>query len=170
MQDRPCMPTVTTIFRHWVLEMRTFPHLLHGKIRCFACDTEDRPLERAHLIPHAEGGGGSKRNLVLLCKRCHRDAPMIAVSRQPMIDWINNRESDMSFMARRISEEMTATEGFIEKVNLIGVPKDICDRIEQKLKQIGAGIHPGGDPTATIIYAASLVYDDMAASGLKRQA
>lgn len=86
---------------------------------------------------------------------------MIAVSPQPMIDWINRREWDMSFMARRIFEEMAAIEGLTEKINIFGVPDDIITKLEGKLRQIGAGIHPGGDCTATAMYAVSLVYDDL---------
>jgi len=32
-------------------------------------------VERCHLVPHALGGADSPANLVLLCGRCHRDAP-----------------------------------------------------------------------------------------------
>ena len=56
---------------------------------CFACRRECS-LQRAHLIPNSVGGTGDPENLVLLCARCHREAPMIGSSAQPMIDWIGD--------------------------------------------------------------------------------
>src|SRR5689334_5981152 len=78
-----------------------------GEPSCFACgwmaaDRDAEPvlwrvweealLERCHLVPHALGGLDCADNLVLLCGRCHRDAPDVATP-DYMLRWIGARES-----------------------------------------------------------------------------
>jgi hypothetical protein len=48
-------------------------------------------LERCHLVPHALGGPDSPENLVLLCGRCHRDAPDVG-SADHMLWWVGDRK------------------------------------------------------------------------------
>jgi HNH endonuclease len=52
--------------------------------RCWRCGYKSR-LERCHIIPHALGGSEDPENLVLLCGRCHREAPNVA---DPSFMWI----------------------------------------------------------------------------------
>lgn len=54
-----------------------------AKERCWRC-ADERPLERAHIVPAALGGKDEPQNLVLLCKRCHADGPNVA---DPEIIW-----------------------------------------------------------------------------------
>ncbi|MEW4529902.1 HNH endonuclease [Maioricimonas sp. JC845] len=42
--------------------------------RCWRCGYEAR-LERCHIVPASLGGLDEPSNLVLLCKRCHQEAP-----------------------------------------------------------------------------------------------
>jgi len=42
--------------------------------RCWRCGYKSK-LERCHIIPDSLGGTDSPSNLVLLCHRCHREAP-----------------------------------------------------------------------------------------------
>lgn len=42
--------------------------------RCWRCGCERR-LEKCHIIPHALGGKDDISNLILLCNRCHKEAP-----------------------------------------------------------------------------------------------
>lgn len=42
--------------------------------RCWRCGYESR-LEKCHIVPASLGGEASPKNLVLLCARCHREAP-----------------------------------------------------------------------------------------------
>lgn len=62
-------------------------------------------LERAHVVA-ASIGGGSKdpSNFVLLCKRCHHDAPM---SNRPEIlfDWMLHREDWVVWQLRELTYE-----------------------------------------------------------------
>ncbi|MCW2994324.1 MAG: hypothetical protein JWQ18_1819 [Conexibacter sp.] len=77
---------------------------------CFACgfsgtDDDDAVaewklwnravLERCHLVPAALGGSDEPSNLVLLCRRCHQDAPNVADPTY-MLDWIARRDPWLS--------------------------------------------------------------------------
>ena len=44
--------------------------------RCWRCGCECT-LHRCHIIPHSLGGKDEPSNMVLLCNRCHREAPNI---------------------------------------------------------------------------------------------
>lgn len=58
---------------------------------------EAAALDRCHLIPRALGGDESPANLVLLCRRCHRDAPNVGDPTY-MLRWIAERESHFAHM------------------------------------------------------------------------
>lgn len=44
--------------------------------RCWRCGYK-KPLERCHIIPDSLGGKDETSNMVLLCKRCHIEAPNV---------------------------------------------------------------------------------------------
>ena len=46
-------------------------------------------LERCHIIPHSLGGANTPDNYVLLCKKCHSEAPNIN-NKTSMWDWIKS--------------------------------------------------------------------------------
>lgn len=50
---------------------------------CWRCG-EARPIERAHIVPHALGGADAPENFVLLCRPCHAEAPGVD---DPSILW-----------------------------------------------------------------------------------
>ena len=52
--------------------------------RCWRCGHKSH-LERCHIVPHSLGGLDSPSNLVLLCYRCHKEAPNVA---DPRFMWI----------------------------------------------------------------------------------
>ncbi len=52
--------------------------------RCWRCGYRST-LRRCHIIPDPHGGPKSPHNLVLLCGRCHREAPNVA---DPRFMWI----------------------------------------------------------------------------------
>lgn len=54
--------------------------------RCWRCGYEKK-LQRCHIIPDSLGGKDEPSNLVLLCERCHIDAPNVD-SKTFMWDWI----------------------------------------------------------------------------------
>jgi len=47
--------------------------------RCWACGRKKwkRNFDRCHIIPRSLGGSDSAENLVLLCPRCHKQAPNV---------------------------------------------------------------------------------------------
>lgn len=91
-----------------------------GEPSCFACgwmavDADATPvlwdvweeamLQRCHLVPHALGGPDSPANLVLLCGRCHGDAPDVGDA-DYMLRWIERREPWGCALAREINEAL----------------------------------------------------------------
>lgn len=70
---------------------------------CAACGYESRHLQRCHVVPHALGGSDvDPENFVLLCKRCHIDAPD---HRDPihMHAWVADHLTDSAERARAVS-------------------------------------------------------------------
>lgn len=72
------------INNYWLKE---FDHLEENYPTCFICGKETN-LQLCHLIPDKLGGTKEPDNIVLLCSRCHSNAPNIAIP-QIMIDWIH---------------------------------------------------------------------------------
>ena len=58
-----------------------------AKGRCWRCSKESKSIEKCHIVPHSLGGSNEPSNFVLLCKRCHREAPNVNDSRG-MWDWL----------------------------------------------------------------------------------
>jgi hypothetical protein len=54
--------------------------------RCWRCGYKAR-LEKCHIIPHSLGGVDEVSNLVLLCNRCHKEAPN-STDKECMWEWI----------------------------------------------------------------------------------
>lgn len=61
--------------------------------RCWRCGYKSS-LQRCHIIPHSLGGLDHPSNLVLLCVRCHREAPNHS---NPKYMWIWLRATCASF-------------------------------------------------------------------------
>lgn len=73
--------------------------------RCWRCGYGSR-LQRCHIVPDSLGGLNEPSNLVLLCGRCHREAPNVADTRMM---WICLRTScvpfyDMYWTTRGVEE------------------------------------------------------------------
>lgn len=110
---------------------------------CFACGS-GRRLERCHLIAKSAGGDISNSNLVLLCGRCHEDAPMLGSSPIPMIDWINRRESEVSYALRRLHLEAESI-GLIELVKRVGEPDNFYAKFGAYYREHRCDYHPRGN-------------------------
>lgn len=98
------LPPYFKIVQAWKHEGRFVPDLYTP--HCFAClrprlldhsgdnwehDWSSAGLERCHIIGKSIGGSYDPANLVLLCPRCHRDAPMTN-NRELMLTWMRHRE------------------------------------------------------------------------------
>ncbi len=60
---------------------------------CWRCGYKAR-LQKCHIVPKARGGALVAANLVLLCRRCHREAPNVA---DPRFMWIWLRATSVPF-------------------------------------------------------------------------
>ena len=145
------MPGVTAIVRHWA-EQGTFRRVESDEDKnCFACGDPARSLERCHLVAEAQGGGAEVSNIVLLCKRCHLEAPMIGSSAQPMIDWISRREDYRIRLYRRLVEECGAIRPtLLEEASGLGLDEEEWGRLLAVAGQgMKLGYHPEGDMLAS---------------------
>lgn len=61
--------------------------------RCWRCGYRSE-LQRCHIIPEALVGANDASNLVLLCGRCHREAPNVS---DPRFMWIWLRSTCVAF-------------------------------------------------------------------------
>lgn len=76
---KPIKTTVKEIIKYWevrVDESELSIDFSEAAERCWRCAYESK-LQRCHIIPHSLGGEDSASNLVLLCSRCHIEAPNI---------------------------------------------------------------------------------------------
>ena len=62
--------------------------------RCWRCGYPTKRLQRCHIVPRAFGGPYAPENLVLLCRRCHREAPNVD---DPRFMWIWLRATCLPF-------------------------------------------------------------------------
>lgn len=100
----------TAIGRYWISaegrrRLRSFWVDEDGST-CFACGF-DGGLERAHLVPYEMGGADEPANLVILCRRCHKDAPDLA-DPTAMLRWIERRESYNDYLSREFVPDLRA--------------------------------------------------------------
>ena len=96
------LPSRLAIQRYWIETDVSLTSCDEFELSCFGCgewfngrydgDPEKTPLDRAHIIPKSHGGTNDVSNIVLLCKTCHRDAPMYG-TKDDFISWLNSRES-----------------------------------------------------------------------------
>jgi ribosomal protein L37E len=61
--------------------------------RCWRCGYSSR-LERCHIVPKSLGGSDDPSNLILMCKRCHKEAPNVK-DKNFMWTWIENDHGKM---------------------------------------------------------------------------
>lgn len=75
-------------------------------------------LERCHIFPKAHGGCNCEANLVLLCKKCHKDSPDTK-NLEIFITWVRNRKSDFHHMSVELKEAIDDLSYNIEKNDVI---------------------------------------------------
>lgn len=88
---KPIQTTVKEIVDYWsarVAECELSVDFSEAAERCWRCAYQSK-LERCHIVPHSLGGEDSASNLVLLCKRCHIEAPNIN-DHQFFWDWLKS--------------------------------------------------------------------------------
>jgi 5-methylcytosine-specific restriction endonuclease McrA len=63
--------------------------------RCWGCGRKKgrKNFDRCHIVPRSQGGANGPDNLVLLCTRCHREAPNV---NDPPFMWLWLRSRSVS--------------------------------------------------------------------------
>lgn len=131
---------------------------------CFGCGVEaggtgsevarwnGSGLERAHMTAAALGGEDAPENLMLLCSRCHADAPMVS-DPAAMLRWVTVREG----------EEMAYARAALAELGRLGVTVDGCAlsradavvaAVPAAAKEVGAASHSGRMSPATLALVA----------------
>ena len=85
--------------------LHRFSHLEEDYPTCFICG-KDKHLERCHLIPRALGGTYEVDNLVLLCNEHHKQAPNTSLSKDIMLNWIEEESSNYDHFFHMRNEDV----------------------------------------------------------------
>jgi len=154
---RTSRPSRYAIAQYWAQHEHRFVCDL-GEPECFACgywnehwDDKKSPrerwnrarLERAHIIADSIGGSCEVENFLLLCRQCHREAPMTN-SRELMLAWARNREAHISKIFRELSFALPragVTEKDIERFDALD-HKLFRRRFKKHLRQLQFDRHP----------------------------
>lgn len=103
---------------------------------CWRCGCQ-RNLERCHIVPHTLGGTDEPSNIVLLCKRCHREGPNVT-DPEIMWDWIR---------AYRVP--------FLETFWIIRGAEGVCVHLREAVipgdtRYLQPGVRPAGYSAGTV--------------------
>jgi hypothetical protein len=110
---------------------------------------ERAALDRCHLVPRRLGGDESPSNLVLLCRRCHRDAPNVGDAIY-MLRWIAERESWFADMWTFLRSAFDRA-GLHDTVDTFSSAElDDSGRVVRELLRDWTGSHGGYVTDATI--------------------
>jgi len=113
------LPTHKAIVEYWqprVCEQDLGTDWDEAEHRCWRCGVKrsgkKSKLEKCHIIPAQLGGPDTVDNLVLLCWRCHAEAPNIN-SKTVMWDWIKTTKADFydTFWTLRVFDEVEKLYG-----------------------------------------------------------
>ena len=101
--------------------------------RCWRCSRK-APLEKCHIVPHSLGGTDLPKNLVLLCSRCHREAPNVS---DPAFIWVWLRRYAVSlYDTDWIIRGFEEFERIFKRKPFVGVNEDIPEaKIFEALKK-----------------------------------
>lgn len=116
-------------------------------------------LQRAHIRPNALQGEDVPSNLMLLCGRCHEDAPDI-VSKRLFLKWIFKRRKEGNLYHRCRTQAMEILK------NEYGIKMPIFD-LETALNRTRINTHGGRLCESTITY--DFVYDALLRSALNEE-
>ncbi len=109
-------------------------------------------LERAHIVADMEGGLSVPANLVLLCKRCHKESPMLTEP-QAMLDWITNRQSWFQWIIQQFSGEAERLNVPMSAFDDVDTPRFIRYLRHLKISADSRSVR-GELPVAGLVYAA----------------
>jgi hypothetical protein len=128
-----------------------------GEPSCMACgyyrESWDEPkalgrrwekasLEKAHIVARSIGGPDIPSNYVLLCGKCHADAPMTNAD-SVMFVWCNNRQSFCNSVAECIRKEALAIDPSLKMFETLShlTRDELWAALTKASEAIGAGAH-----------------------------
>ena len=137
-QSKVIKTTLEQIINYWVIridESELSIDFSEANERCWRCAYKSK-LDRCHIIPASLGGLDDPSNLVLLCRRCHVEAPNIK-DKNFFWDWL--KASKVSFYdtywtIRGMQEyEFIYKETFEKSVLRLGIKQGDFDKfLEEK--------------------------------------
>lgn len=146
-------PARHSIAKYWCEQGKFVMDL--GEPSCFACgmwnERWDRPqsiaerwnecgLEKAHIIAASENGSSLPKNFLLLCIRCHEDAPM-TTNPEWMIQWAEQRDSWLVTFQREMLEEFARLGGTSQDLEILN---GTCQTVlRDTLQRHAVRNHPG---------------------------
>ncbi|MFE4706879.1 HNH endonuclease signature motif containing protein [Peribacillus simplex] len=158
-----------------------------GYPQCFACGKSkfdgsetsrthismwnESKLEKHHFNPLSLGGEDEIHNIVLLCKKCHSEAPMSSMTLEEILIWCSSKPSHIEEqLANSIEgfnrmlknkfeddqERNAFMEWFVKNISPIE-PKEMCKTLtNEKLVTAHFGMKPTGE---SIAYACAKLYE-----------
>ncbi len=120
---------------------------------CWRCGIKGN-LDRCHIIPHQEpfNGPDTPGNLVLLCGRCHEEAPCCDDS-IAIWEWIKKTRSTYagSIWADRLRDALERDLGLPAEEIFRGVDLEELMKMYPRIREIRTGLHIG-DSTHTSVW------------------
>jgi len=144
------MPTHKSITNFWktkVNEEDIGTYWLQAETHCWRCGNES-PLEKCHIVPNSRGGAEEDSNLILLCKKCHRDAPN-HTNAEYMWLWIktsSNKLDDFWLIKAKeeyrnmFGEELWSGIDTSKKANIELIAKLVTDEVRETTHHLGEGL------------------------------
>lgn len=137
------------IFNYWKERMDWLDEYRQG---CFCCGSQ-HSLDRAHIIPASRGGEDSVDNLVILCKRCHKNAPDVVINKDILLNWIEREAEtynwDYSMKWEKADEYCTARAkalyglagGIGDNIDFERAVKSVQEYVNENVVYAGFGHH-----------------------------
>jgi hypothetical protein len=141
-ERKPITTTSNNIVEFWtsrIDESELSIDFADANERCWRCGYKSK-LHRCHIIPDSLGGEDSPSNLVLLCRRCHIEAPNIQ-DKDFFWDWLKAQRTalyDSYWTIRGMKEYFDIYKERIEEsmARLNIQPKDFQEFLKEQTKSI----------------------------------
>jgi HNH endonuclease len=120
---------------------------------CWRCGLKGS-LDRCHIVPAQPpfNGPDAPSNLVLLCERCHKEAPNCD-DPSTMWEWIKKTRSTYagSIWAERLEDALEKDLGRPTEEIFRGVDLESFKELYPRIRDMRTGLHPG-DSTSTSVW------------------